>query len=98
MTKPTRRALISGALGLSAGVALGRPGWVGGLLSELSASPQRHAAAWLSPEAQRPLALWGVMSGEVSPQRAVVWSKSDRPATFKLFWSLDPDFKVVHCA
>jgi len=98
MTKPTRRALMSGALGLSAGVALGRPGWVGGLLPELSASPQRHAAAWLSPEAQRPLALWGVMSGEVSPQRAVVWSKSDRPATFKLSWSLDPDFKVVHRA
>lgn len=96
MSSPSRREIIS-ALGLSAsvisggvsGLQLGRS-----LLS--SAYATTRSSAWVSPEAQRPLALWGTMSGELQPGRAVIWSKADRPSVFKLVWSLEPDFKVTH--
>jgi len=99
MSSPSRRDVIS-ALGLSAGVISSGVSslQVGRALLGSAHATTTRSTAWVSAEAQRPLALWGVMSGEVQPGRAVIWSKADRPSTFKLTWSLDPDFKVTHRA
>ena len=51
------------------------------------------APAMISPEAQRPLTLWGAMVGEVSHHSAIFWSRTDRLSQLHLRWSLDPDFK-----
>lgn len=72
---------------------------MGGGLGLLDAALRaRRAPAWVSAEAQRPLALWGVMSGEVTSKSAVVWSRADRPATLHVRWSTDPTFRVSHAA
>lgn len=63
-----RRALkVIGAGGLAAG----------GLREVLA---QGQAPAIVTPEAARPQMPHGVMSGDVTDQRAVVWSRTDRPA------------------
>lgn len=78
----TRRAALGGAVGAA-----------GALLD--AALRARAAPAWVSAEAQRPLALWGVMTGEVTAQSAVVWSRADRPATLRVRWSTDPDLRAT---
>ena len=100
----SRRALLKGlqhlgALALSATspASLFRGDWGGAWWAEGSAAPRR-APSMSSAESQRPLALWGVMSGEVSAGRAVIWSRADRPSRFKLTWSLEPDFKVSYAS
>lgn len=35
------------------------------------------APAMISPESNRPLALWGALIGEVSYQKAIFWSRTD---------------------
>jgi len=50
-----------------------------------SASSQRLAAP---PEPR-----WGVQSGDVGRNEAVLWSRSDREATLHAEWSLAPDFR-----
>ena len=35
------------------------------------------------------------MSGDITSTQAVVWSRSDRPATMIVEWATDPDFKAV---
>ncbi len=39
-----------------------------------------------------PLPMWGVQSGDVSHGRAVVWSRSDRPARMLVEWDNSPAF------
>lgn len=39
-----------------------------------------------------PEPVWGVQSGVVSSSRAVVWSRSDRPARMVVEWSTSPSF------
>ena len=56
----------------------------------------QKAPAFFQPEAHRPQALWGSSVGELSHQGAIVWSRCDQPALFRLEWALSPDFKVVH--
>jgi alkaline phosphatase D len=64
-----RRALkILGAGGLAGG---------GGLREVLAKS---QAPALVLPEGSRPLLSHGVMSGDVTDRRAIVWSRTDRPA------------------
>lgn len=42
-----------------------------------------------------PAPIWGVQSGDVSASRAVVWSRSDRPARTLVEWSTSPGFTAV---
>ena len=54
----------------------------------------RGMPASITVESQRPQALWGTMVSEVTQRGAIVWSRTDRPSTMTLKWSVDPDFKV----
>lgn len=45
-----------------------------------------------APSGGRPECRWGVQSGDVDREGAVVWCRSDRPATLAVEWSLDPTF------
>jgi len=63
---------------------------IGGLAEILRA---RQAPAQVIADAERPLASWGLQIGDVSPEGAIVWSRSDRPARFFVEWSHDPSFK-----
>ncbi|MES1265896.1 MAG: PhoD-like phosphatase N-terminal domain-containing protein, partial [Variovorax sp.] len=49
----------------------------GGLRNALA---QAAAPAIITPEKARPQLPYGVMSGDVSERRAIVWSRADRPA------------------
>lgn len=56
--------------------------------------PWRAATAWAqtAPQAQRPTLAKGVMSGDVVPGRAMVWSATDRPACMQVQWDTTPRF------
>src|SRR5512145_3178576 len=62
--RPSRRRFLGGALA-AGGAVLGRAAWT------------RRAAAQAS---SRPAVPFGVQTGEVTANRAVVWSVTDRPA------------------
>ncbi len=69
--KTRRRDFVKGGAAAASGVALG------GLL------PGRlygQAPAIVVPERARPSVEWGVAAGDVSGDRAIVWSRTDRPA------------------
>jgi alkaline phosphatase D len=53
----------------------------------------KRAPAAIVSDAERPLASWGLQTGDVSPEGAIVWSRSDRPARFFVEWAYDPAFK-----
>src|SRR5499433_716715 len=47
----------------------------------------QSAPAFVVPDAMRPGIPYGVQSGDVTADRAVVWSRSDRPARLVVDWS-----------
>ncbi len=61
-----------------------------GLASILCA---RRAPAAVSSEAERPSVAWGMQIGDVTQDRAIVWSRSDRPARLVVEWSTDERFR-----
>jgi alkaline phosphatase D len=54
-----------------------------------------RAPAILAAESARPALPFGVMSGDVLADRAMIWAASDRPAQMLVEWSRDPDFRRV---
>jgi alkaline phosphatase D len=54
-----------------------------------------RAPAILAAEASRPMLPYGVMSGDMLGDRAMIWAASDRPARMLVEWSRDPDFRQV---
>lgn len=40
-----------------------------------------------------PATEWGVAAGDLGPEGAVVWSRTDRPSRMHVDWSVDPTFK-----
>ncbi|NOG69886.1 alkaline phosphatase [Roseicella sp. DB1501] len=68
-----RRAALLGAAGLAAGSQ-------GGLL---------HGPAAIAAEAARPRAEWGAATGDVTADRALIWSRADRTARMIVEWSTD---------
>ena len=44
----------------------------------------------------RPEAAWGLQIGDVEAGQATVWSRSDRPSTMHVEWSLDESFRRQH--
>lgn len=62
--------------------------------SGILSSPWLAATTWAHtvPETQRPALAQGVMSGDVIPGRAMVWSATDRPARMHVLWDTTPRF------
>lgn len=51
--------------------------------------------AIITPENARPLMPFGVASGDVTRDRAIIWSRSDRPARMMVEYATDSAFKDV---
>lgn len=66
---------------LKGGMALSGLGLIGG-----------RAPALIAAEAARPALPYGVMSGDVLADRAMIWAAVDRPAQMLVEWSRTPDF------
>jgi alkaline phosphatase D len=75
-----RRFLAGSAAGL---VVAGLPGIL----------RAQQAPAVVSAPSARPHAAWGLQIGDVRADRAVVWSRADRPARMLVEWSRDESFR-----
>ncbi len=53
------------------------------------------APSLITAEKSRPQITYGVMSGDVSGNSAVIWSRTDRVSRMLVDYSLDPDFRQV---
>lgn len=53
----------------------------------------RKAPAAISSDTLCPKTPWGLQVGDVLHDRAIVWSRSDRPARMKVEWSAHEDFR-----
>lgn len=51
------------------------------------------APAYITPESARPQLLQGLQIGDVQCDRAMIWSRSDRPARMLVEYDIRPDFK-----
>jgi alkaline phosphatase D len=79
---PSRRRFLGGAL---------RAG--GGLIgAAFLPRPLAGAPALVTPAAARPAAPYGAAVGDVTGDRAIVWSRSDRPARLFVEWSTRESF------
>ena len=78
---PDRRQFLKQAL--AGGVALSG---IGGILYS------RQAPAVIASDSLRPMASWGLQIGDVVGDRAIVWSRSDKPARMFVEWSRDESF------
>jgi alkaline phosphatase D len=67
---------------IKGGVALSGIGLFGG-----------RAPAILAAESARPVLPYGVMSGDVLADRAMIWAAADRPSRMLVEWSMEPDFR-----
>jgi alkaline phosphatase D len=80
---PSRRSLIAGTTALGGALVLG-----GGTRVAFGQS----APATVLPDRARPQMLQGVMSGDVLADRAMVWSRTDRPARMIVDYSTTESF------
>jgi alkaline phosphatase D len=62
----------------------------GAALAGLGATTDAHAERG---SGAAPAALWGLQIGDVLGDRALVWSRADRPARMLVEWSLDEHFR-----
>ncbi len=60
-------------------------------LGALATAPVRTIAQ-IVPDKLRPALPHGVMSGDLLPDRAMIWGAADRPARMVVEWSRDPNF------
>ncbi|MFC0386498.1 alkaline phosphatase D family protein [Muricoccus vinaceus] len=74
-----RRAALAGA-----GALLAQPRLVFG---------QGGAPAVIGSDAVRPRAEWGASAGDVSADRAIIWSRADRTARMQVEWSTSDSFR-----
>jgi alkaline phosphatase D len=66
----------------------------GAALTGLAEILRTHRApAAIVLDTARPQASWGLQVGDVLGDRAIVWSRADRPARLLVEWSLDPRFR-----
>ncbi len=67
---------------------------LGGLTSGLArSSAWAQAPAVVTPDRLRPQIPYGVQSGDVSGERAIIWSRSDRPARLVVEWATSDSFR-----
>ena len=74
---PSRRSFVSKLTGAAAGSLL----------------VPRRAAALVTADAARPSTAHGAMAGDVTGDRAIVWSRTDRPARMVVEWSTSESFE-----
>ncbi len=83
---PGRRAFLRGSIlgagGLLVGPPRRRPAWA-----------QGAAPAVITPDRSRPGIPYGVQSGDVTDGRAIVWSRTDRPARLIVEYATSDSFK-----
>ena len=53
----------------------------------------RQAPAAVASSSDRPSSAWGLQIGDVLADRAIIWSRTDRPSRMLLEWSCDPRFR-----
>jgi alkaline phosphatase D len=53
----------------------------------------RRAPAQVPSSASRPSVEWGLQIGDVLSDRAIIWSRTDRPSRLYVEWSLDERFR-----
>ncbi|HKE95735.1 MAG TPA: alkaline phosphatase D family protein [Povalibacter sp.] len=53
----------------------------------------RQSPAVIASDTLRPMASWGLQIGDVIDGRAIVWSRSDKPARMLVDWALDESFR-----
>ncbi|HYP09629.1 MAG TPA: alkaline phosphatase D family protein [Bryobacteraceae bacterium] len=58
--------------------------------------PLLGCAPLFSQSNQRPQASWGAQIGDVAPGRALLWTRSDRPARMLVDWSTTESFRDPH--
>ena len=68
----SRRSILKGTAVAAGGLLIGGPSWA-----------QGQAPAVVPSEGMRPVLPYGVQSGDVTGDRAIVWSKTDRPAVWR---------------
>ncbi|MGQ3031422.1 MAG: alkaline phosphatase D family protein, partial [Ferrovibrionaceae bacterium] len=83
MSRASRRRFLVGAAAGTAGLAVPR------IL-------RAQAPAVVTAERRRPLLPSGIMAGDIDGDRAVIWSRSDRPAQMLVEWSTTEAFRDVH--
>ena len=76
---PSRRSFVSTLTGAAAGSLL----------------VPRRTAALATPDAARPSTAHAAMAGDVAGDRAIVWSRTDRPARMLVEWSTRESFADV---
>jgi alkaline phosphatase D len=79
----SRRALLRGAAA----------GWAGALAGTAARPLLAAAPAVIVPAGGRPALPYGVQSGDVGPDRAVIWSCCDRPARMIVEHALNDSFR-----
>lgn len=83
MSRSPRRQFLKQAsatgLALSSGIA--------GILAA------RRAPGAVAADTARPLQSWGLQVGDVAGDRAIIWSRTDRPARLIVEWSGDESFR-----
>ena len=52
----------------------------------------RQAPAAVASDSLRPMAPWGLQIGDVVGDRAMVWSRADKPARMFVEWARDESF------
>jgi alkaline phosphatase D len=81
-----RRSFLRGSLtaagALTVPAALRRRAWA-----------QATAPGVVTPEGARPTMPYGVQSGDITNDRAIIWSRADRPARMVVEWATDERFR-----
>lgn len=80
-----RRAFLSGSLAATASVLMSRVPWL----------PSHGAPAIITADRLRPVLPNGVQCGDPRADRALLWSRSDRPAVLSVEWSTSDRFTNV---
>src|SRR5262245_51456591 len=81
----SRRAFLQQTALASAGLLLGRDSFL---------PPRAHAApALLTPADARPQLPYGAMTGDITNDRIIVWSKADRPARLLVEYATTEAFR-----
>jgi alkaline phosphatase D len=76
-----RRSVLA-AGGFAAGALVRRPAWA-----------QGPGPAVVTPDRMRPAIPYGVQTGDVTGDRAIVWSRTDRPARLVVEWATNDAFR-----
>src|SRR5215475_753487 len=78
----SRRSILKGTAVAAGGLLIGGPSWA-----------QGQAPAVVPSEGMRPVLPYGVQSGDVTGDRAIVWSKTDRPARLLVEYATNDAFR-----